>query len=61
MPVDNNAQAVLTVLFARAIQVRLTPARFTNSLSKYIREKFEFRGADRSYPAGLSRLRGAQA
>ena len=29
---DNNAQAVLTDLLARAMQVRLTPARFTNSI-----------------------------
>jgi len=30
-PVANNAQAVLTVLLAKAIHARLMPTRFTNA------------------------------
>jgi len=40
--VANNAQAVLTVLLAKAIQARLTPARsinFSNHASLTVREK----------------------
>ena len=34
LPVANNAQAVLTVLFANAMHARFTPTRLTSSINQ---------------------------